>query len=196
MSLASIDSALFTALAATGHAGTLSADRPFALVARHTGPWTREALQHVCGQYPAALLRANGASYAPSTPGTILGETEMRAPEGWSVLVALEDPRSADDATQGADGVPGLLTLIDRVLGVLNDLPIATAQTAARAMGWRWVPELARGAVVTAAEVIFVVERVPPAATVALLGEPWERADGDLGPPDAPRTAFHTDLDD
>lgn len=196
MSLAGIDSALFAALAATGHAGTFSAEQPFSLVARHTGPWTREALQHVCAQYPAALLRANGASYSAAAPMTILGETEMRAPEGWSVLVALEDPRSADDATQGADGVPGLLTLIDRVLAVLNELPVPGAQTSARAVGWRWVPELARGGVLTAAEILFTVERTPPAVTSALVGEPWEDADGDLGPPGAPRTAFHTDLDD
>lgn len=195
MSLATIDAALFTALSAAEHAGTLSADRPFALVARHTGPWTREALSHVVGQYPAALLRANGASYAAG-PVTILGASESRAPEGWSVLVAIEEPRSADDATQGADGVPGLLTLIDRALAALNGLEVAGAETFSRATGWRWVPELARGGVLTAAEVLFTVERTPPSVTAALAGVPWEDADGGLGPPGAPQTPFHTDLDE
>lgn len=196
MSLASIDAALFAALSATVVTGARSAERPFSLVARHTGPWTQEALAHVVGQYPAALLRANGASYSLLGPVTILGESESRAPEGWSVLVALEEPRSADDAVQGTVAAPGLLTLVDRVLAVLNGLPIGDAETTARASGWRWVPELARGGVLTAAEILFVVERTPPAVTAALVGEPWERADGDFGPPGAPRTAFHTDLDD
>lgn len=195
MSLAGIDAALFAALLPTQHDGTPSASRPFALVARHTGAWTREALGHVVGQYPAALLRANGASYVRS-PETILGDGDARAPEGWSVLVALEEPRAADEALQGADGVPGLLVLIDVVLGVLNGLAVAGAETQARAAGWRWVPELARYGVLTAAELVFTVERIAPSVTPTLVGEPWEDADGELGPPGAPPTLFHTDLDD
>lgn len=192
MSLAAIDAAIFAALTALGHAGTPSTGRPFSLVARHTGGWTRDTIQHVAGQYPVALLRANGANYTLGAD-TLLGDLEARAPEAWSVLVALEDPRGADEATQGADGVPGLLTLIDLVLGAVNALPCG-AERNARAAGWRWVPELAREGVLSAAEVLFIVDRIPPSVTLAAPGEPLEEIDGVLGPPGAIDNPAHIEL--
>lgn len=197
MSLATIDAALLAALAVLGHTGTASDAQPFALVARHTGPWTREALQHVVGQYPACLLRPNGAAYGLSGD-TILGDGEVRAPEGWSVLVALEDPRSADDALQGVSGAPGLLTLIDLALSRVNLLPVAgtDVERYARASGWRWVPELVRDGTVTAAEILLVVDRIPPSVAQLAPGEPFERADGETHVPDGPAVPMHVALDD
>lgn len=193
MSLAGIDATLFQALAGLAHAGEASDAHPFALVARHTGTWAREALHHVAGQYPVCLLRANGAAYSLAAD-TLLGDVESRAPEGWSVLVAVEEPRDATAALQGAADVPGLLTLIDLVLGAVNGLAVDGAERNARAAGWRWVPELVRDGVVTAAEVLFVVDRIPPSVAALPQGEPFEGADGDTHVPGGLGVPMHVDL--
>ena len=121
MTLATLDAALYAALAVAQHAGTATDAAPFALVGRYAGDLSEDGLTEACAQYPAALLRWDGGA-ASRTVDAIEGVEDMGV-EAWTVFVALEDVRSIDDAVASTTtGAPGGLSLIDRVLSACNGL--------------------------------------------------------------------------
>ena len=123
--LASIDTALLTALAACV-ATPQTAPAPFALVARYAGPVTREGLSRVCGgQYPAVLLRFDG-EVPTRIVNTLMAGIEDRGVAAWSVIVVSEEPREIDDAMNAAAvGAPGILQMLDVAMGAINGLLVA-----------------------------------------------------------------------
>ena len=141
MSLAVIDSAILTALAAKV-AVPATATAPFALAGRYAGPVTREGLSRVCGgQFPAVLLRFDGEQ--PQRIVNVLADVSDRGAATWSVIVALEDPRAIDDAmNQSAVGAAGILQLLDVALGAVNGLIVTPPGTT-----WRDRPLRASAAV-------------------------------------------------
>jgi len=141
MSLATIDSAILTALAgAVAVPATSSA--PFALAGRYAGPVTREGLSRVCGgQFPSALLRFDGEQ--PQRIVNTLAGVEDRGIAIWSIIVALEEPRAIDDAiNQSAAGAAGILQCLDVAIGAVNGLIVTPAGTT-----WRDRPLRAAAAV-------------------------------------------------
>lgn len=123
--LAATRSGLYTALSAlqTNVTTGPTTGRPFALVTHYSGEMTPDGLSLVCAQYPAALLRYDGAA-SRRTVSTVSGDSEEVAAETFSVFVALAEPRDIADAEVGASGAPGLDDLVDAVHGVCNALAI------------------------------------------------------------------------
>lgn len=122
-SLADVDAALFAALKAL-EAAPLSDAQPFAMVGRYAGEFSKDGLGDVVGtQYPAALLRFDSET-GLRTIETIGPDSEDRMTDRWTVVVALEDPRSMDDAIAGNTGMPGALTLIGAVTAACNALQV------------------------------------------------------------------------
>lgn len=119
--LAAIDAALYTALVATMHTGTATDALPFSLVARYAGEVTEDRLREACAQFPCALLRAD--ANAGTRTVDAYEDVEDVGTESWTVLVGVEDPREIADAISATTtGVPGILTLTERVMEVLNGL--------------------------------------------------------------------------
>jgi hypothetical protein len=118
--LADIDAALFGALKNLEASPPIVA-APFALVGRYAGEPTKDGLTEVCAQYPAALLRFDTETGTRDID-TIGPDSEDRMADRWTVIVAVEDPRSIDDAMVGAPGTPGALALIGAVTGACNAL--------------------------------------------------------------------------
>ena len=124
--LAALDAAFFAALAATQHdasaGGPYTDAAPFACVDRFVGELAPDSIHEACAAFPAALLRFDGGT-AKRTVDAVEGVDDTGA-EAWTVLVAVEDPRSITDAATGATPVAGYLVCIERVLEVCNGLVV------------------------------------------------------------------------
>lgn len=122
-----IDSAAFTTLQAlardAGHAS-----RPFALVARtvqeptFTGAgFTFDGI--ALGQYPACLWRVAGEA-ADDDVRTVDGDAETRGRLRFEAWVLLRDTRSDQLRAKGGTSTTGLYSLVDQVIGALNNAPV------------------------------------------------------------------------
>ena len=123
LSLADVDGLLYTALSAlliNVTTGTTAA-RPFACVGRFAGSLDETSVREVVTQYPAALLCYEGETVT-RTVNTLAGDAEDRGLNAWVVYVCVEDARAIDDGTLGSTTAPGVMRLVDSVLGVLNGL--------------------------------------------------------------------------
>jgi hypothetical protein len=122
-----IDSAAFTTLQAlardAGHAS-----RPFALVARtvqepafNGAGFTYDGI--VLGQYPACLWRVAGEA-ADDDVRTVDGDAETRGRLRFEAWVLLRDTRSDQLRAKGGTSTTGLYSLVDQVIGALNNAPV------------------------------------------------------------------------
>lgn len=164
MTLAAIDQTLFArleTLRVSGSPPTYSLATPFAMVDRYVGPIEEEGIREACALYPACLLRADGDG-ATRVVNVVSGDSEDRVAETWSVLIAVEDPRAIVDGVVGVAGAPGILLLIDVVIGALNGLYFADSyrQRRIRYTGWRY--ELAKRGNLYVVAVGFEALRVAP----------------------------------
>ena len=166
--LVSLDAILYTALAAllTDQTTGPTAGKPFACVGRYAGTVPPEGISEVGAQYPCALLRFNAEDSTRDVRGFGAASIEDRATASWSVLVAVEDPRDIADGMIGTNSAPGLLSLVDAVIGACNGLVVAGAhmQQATRYAGVR--AELVRRGVVYVYAVAFEAMRDAPLATI------------------------------
>jgi len=129
--LAQIDAALYAALTpllCTGTSGP-SDSKPFASLDRFAGDLNEDTIRQTCAQFPACLLRYDGEA-AVRDIDVDSGDSEERGAAQWTVLVAVEDPRSVTDGVVGATGVPGALSCIGLVLTACNALLVSGL--------WRW----------------------------------------------------------
>lgn len=198
--LAEIDAALYAALTPllTDQTTGITDARPFATVSRYVGELTQEALQQAGATFPACLLRFDGEA-SDRDVSTIGGDTEERGRAQWTVAVAVEDPRAADDLIQGATGVPGALTLAGQVLARVNALLVSDS--------WRWRrvryvdtrPVLARPGVAYVLALRFEAFRAVEQATTTQASTPLTGVRGDVNltgtadtPPD-PMVRFEAD---
>lgn len=183
--LKDIDAALYAALAALQtDPGVAPTDaKPFALVARFDGEFAPEQLAEFGAQYPLCALRWDDEASAREVD-TIGPDSEDVARSGWTVLVAVEDPRAVDDALVGASGALGLFDLVSKVVGACNALYVSAGLWRGRAVRYvrtTRVPALTRKGVAYARAVTFEARRVaedaadPVVSTQDLLG-----VDGDV----------------
>lgn len=161
LTLAQIDAATFTALSAGQHSGTPSAAAPFALVGRFAGEVDDKTIDEAAAQWPCAFLRFDGESDTSSVQ-VVDGSQEIASEAAWTVLVGVEDPRSIDAAISGASGVPGALTLVDRVQALCNGLILSDSLRYRRLRCTGVTPALIRRGIVYVYAVRFVALRALP----------------------------------
>lgn len=164
--LADIELVLYTALD-TLDAGPPTTTQPFAVVGRFAGEVPQEGLGEVCAQYPAALLRFDDEASARDVIGFGAASIEDRTVASFTVLVAVEDPRSIDDGMIGDANVPGALRCVEAVIAACNGLTFTDAhqRLSTRYAGTR--PVLIRRGTVYVYGVRFEAQRDAPTATSA-----------------------------
>ena len=123
--LASIDAALYTALA-TLVATPLTTSAPFGSLIRFVGPVPGEGLP--AAKFPCVALRFDEET-ADFDVDTV-ADAESRSVATWSVLVQVTDPQDIDRGMVGTGagaGQTGILRLVVTVQGALNALVLEGA---------------------------------------------------------------------
>jgi hypothetical protein len=187
--LAAIDAALFTALGTLVHTGTATAQRPFARAVRGWAPIDASLLT-LAPQSPAVILVwGRTKPQLVQASDTILGtpQPESRSPETWTIYVVHGETRDVDVALHGETAAPGVLPLVDAVLGTVQGLAVAGTWQGRRVRVADYGPHgaLSQRGSVYVADVVVVAERATPHVTDAAPdgATPLDEIQGDNGPP-------------
>jgi hypothetical protein len=135
------------------------------MVGRYAGEIPPEGLSEVCAQYPAALLRFDEETSARDVLGFGVESLNDRTLASFTVLVAVEDPRSTDDGIIGDANVPGALRCCEAVVAACNGLTFTDAH---QRLSTRYVstrPLLVKRGSVYVYGVRFDAQRDAPVAT-------------------------------
>ena len=188
--LQALDAALYTALGNLVHTGTASAERPFARAVRGWAP-VDGSLLTLAPQSPAVILVwGRTKPQLVQASDTILGtpQPESRSPETWTIYIAHGETRDVDVALQGTTDAPGMLPLVDAVLGAVQGLAAAGTWQGRRVRVVDYGPNgaLSQRGSVYVADVVVVAERTTPHVTDAAPdgATPLDEIQGDNGPPD------------
>jgi glutamine amidotransferase len=120
---------------------------------------------------------------------TILGtpQPESRSPETWTIYVVHGETRDVDVALHGESAAPGVLPLVDAVLGTVQGLAVAGTWQGRRVRVADYGPHgaLSQRGSVYVADVVVVAERATPHVTDAAPdgATPLDEIQGDNGPP-------------